>query len=73
MSFHVNDLQYIELTPSLCSWNCPEDYLGCRYCPTAVGYYVINNSAPSDVSSMYYSGFEKTGRQSGHSSCSKFN
>lgn len=73
MFFHVNDLRYIDITPSKCSWNCPEDYSGCRYCPTNSGYYVMNDNAPSDVHPSMYSGFEKTGRQSGHSSCSRFN
>ncbi len=73
MAFHTNDLRYIELTPSRCSWDCPKDYLGCRYCPTDSGYYVMDlESTPEDFPPSIYSGFEKTDRQSGHSSCFKF-
>lgn len=73
MAFHTNDLRYIELTPSRCSWDCSKDDLGCRYCPTDSGYYVMDlERFPDDVHPSMYSGFRKTDQQDGHSSCFKF-
>jgi len=73
MFFHINDLRFLKLTPSRCLWNCPTDHMGCRYCPIDPGFYVMNlESFPEDRIPSMYSGFQKTGRQAGHSSCSRF-
>lgn len=69
--FHINDLRFLELTPSRCSWNCRKDYVGCRYCPTDPGFYVMNlESFPDDIPPSMYSGFKKTSRKQGRSLCS---
>ena len=72
-AFYVSDLQYLDFTPSECSWNCG-DLIGCVSCPTEPGYYVMDLEIPADFQfhPSWYSGFEKTDRQAGDSSCSGF-
>ena len=48
-SFRKRDLKNLQLNPSICSWFCPDNLMGCRHCPSQKGHYeLVQHSQPYD-------------------------